>query len=448
MLNPGAKEFTFGGVASASAGTRAVSAPVSNGQDAGAHFRLPSIKTSSFGSSALGEAASHAPHLNVGAPSFTPGAFTFKAPDGVRLELPSATRSAATGTDAGAEDDRTAQRERQGREKRTRYGPIDYASEDEHDAAYSTSPPRPKASAASIEGPLRSFSTLSRQGPPPFLPPNFSSSSSSSSSSSAPSPMTRASLPKHPLSSRRGQRSGCVWRIRQLQTPDLAGLGAAEKKPTPSIRDPSMFTMETGSKAIPILRPARDEAEQSATQNRSPQSGIAAQRNATMQATSPAQSSVPKFDGPGAAGEASGKSSNNTLSAPAPWESSRKSESGWQAERARPIHIPTGPHSFQSSMAGSLVSNAEARLGMRWAPHHTPSLSRDSMSVSSAGRRQRRSDRSPQKHRAVKYDDGDDEDDDESLTDFVEEIAERIDKALEGWPAKFWTRSPSWAKCD
>ncbi|KAI3481650.1 hypothetical protein L1887_55783 [Cichorium endivia] len=436
MLNPGAKEFTFGGVASASAGTRAVSAPVSNGQDAGAHFRLPSIKTSSFGSSALGEAASHAPHLNVGAPSFTPGAFTFKAPDGVRLELPSATRSAATGTDAGAEDDRTAQRERQGREKRTRYGPIDYASEDEHDAAYGTSPPRPKASAASIEGPLRSFSTLSRQGPPPFLPPNFQQQQQQQQQQRAVSHDSRFTAEAPSFVPTWAKGAAAFGGSASFKRPTLPDWAPAEKKPTPSIRDPSMFTMETGSKAIPIRRPAEDEAEQSATQNRSPQSGIAAQRNATMQATSPAQSSVPKFDGPGAAGEASGQSSNNTLSAPAPWESSRKSESGWQAERARPIHIPTGPHSFQSSVAGSLVSNAEARLGMRWAPHHTPSLSRDSMSVSSAGRRQRRSDRSPQKHRAVKYDDGDDEDDDESLTDFVEEIAERIDKALEGWAGK------------
>ncbi|SPO30104.1 related to transport protein USO1 [Ustilago trichophora] len=441
MLNPGAKEFKFGG---ASAATRAVSAPVSSVKDTqegtAGHFRLPSIKTSSFGSSALGDVPANAPHLNVGAPSFTPGAFTFKAP--VRLQVPESVRiaspdGAATGFDGNAGEQDAENREMQGREKRTRYGPIDYNSDDERYAAYSTSPPRPKASAASIEGPLRSFSTLARQGPPPFLPPGFGQQQRAVSHDSR---FTVDAPSFVPTWAKSGQHFGGSTSFKRPTLPDWSqpqdAQQEAEEKSLPSIRDPSFFSRETGSKAIPIRRPSENDEAEGLSQSDSQKRGLSSGHNFALldelSVGSAADSSAvsPQDVGAHAVGLDAGQTSTETLMAPTRWAGPSRPESAWPAERARPMHIPVGPHSYQSS-AASLASDAGAGPSVRWGDRRASS----SIGMSSVDRRLRRGDRNH--HRSARDAHGDDdEDEDESLTDFVEEIADRVDKALEGWAGK------------
>lgn len=436
MLNPGAKEFKFGGSAGVSSTDRAVSAPVISSQDtqmpAQGHFRLPSIKTSSFGS-ALGDVTAAAPHLNVAAPAFTPGAFTFKAPDGARLQVPEATRSvssspktASKGLENGDGDDYEKEREMQGREKRTRYGPIDYNSEDELAASYSNSPPRPKLSAASIEGPLRGFSSLARRGPPPFLPAGYDNQQQRAVSHESRFIDAPSFVPTWARSAQ--QHFGGSTSFRRPTLPDWGQRAKEgdEVKLTPSISDPNFFTMETGNKAIPIRRPSEVEQRGARSQAPSSQLDLSPGTEALSQdglAVSPKGDKSASLNG--------GQMTSETLSAPTSWARPSESGSGWQVERARPIHIPVGPHSYQSS-AASNTSDVGAGLSVRWRDHRrTSTFSRQSISLSSLDRRSRHS------RRGAENGDGDDDDDeDESLTDFVEEIAERVDKALEGWAGK------------
>ncbi|KAJ1021650.1 hypothetical protein NDA16_003786 [Ustilago loliicola] len=444
MLNPGAKEFKFGGSAAGSIASRAVSAPVSSNKDThddgqAGHFRLPSIKTSSFGSSALGEVPANAPHLNVGAPSFTPGSFTFKA--SVRLQMPEIERgsspkpnSTLTGIAGAVGDDEVENREKQGREKRTRYGPIDYNSEDEQNVDYSTSPPRPKASTASIEGPMRDFSSLSRQGPPPFLPPGFQQQQRAVSHESRFTPDAPSFVPTW---ARGASQFGGSTSFKRPTLPDWGqqAPGNAQQDATPSIRDPSFFTRETGSKAIPIRRPSENDqsasnsASRSPQQERSPGQGAVSQGRLSVESASASSAMSTIENGGHAANLDVGQTSTETLRAPASWTRASRRESAWPAERSRPMHIPAGSHSYQSSSA-SMASDTGAGPSVRWGDRRPPS----SIGMASVDRRLRRSDRGP--YGRVVRDDDDEEDEDESLTDFVEEIAERVDKALEGWAGK------------
>ncbi|CDU22493.1 related to transport protein USO1 [Sporisorium scitamineum] len=420
LLNPDAKEFKFSG---ASTTSRAVSAPVPSLHNApeaaqGQHFRLPSIKTSSFGS--LAEVAAEASHLNVGAAPFTPGAFTFKTSQ--RLQVPETLRSASpsvtvAGVDGDVDDRDAENREMQGREKRTRYGPIDYESEDDvHYPTYSTSPPRPQASAASIEGPLRSFSTLARQGPPPFLPPGYSQQQRSVSHGSR----FTADAPSFvPTWAKGAQQFGGSTGFKRPLLPDWGqqtkqAPNNAEQGTPPSIFDPAFFTRETGSKAIAIKAPPEGDRSQGADQ------------------TCPAQqtlSSLSKSVSLDTLQDNAGQTSTETLKPPAAWQ---RSVSPRSAERSQPMHIPVGPHSSRSSSA-SLASDVGFGASIRWGGRRAPS----SIGMSSVDRRVRKSQRGHYDSRGASGNDDDrDEDEDESLSDFVEEIVDRMDKALEGWAGK------------
>lgn len=94
------------------------------------------------------------------------------------------------------------------------------------------------------------------------------------------------------------------------------------------------------------------------------------------------------------------------------------------------MHIPVGPHSHQSSIT-SLASDAGLVPSVRWVDRRASS----SIGMSSVDRRLRRGDRGRNGNRGARDTDDDDEEE-ESLTDFVEEIADRVDKALEGWAGK------------
>ncbi|SJX65572.1 related to transport protein USO1 [Sporisorium reilianum f. sp. reilianum] len=415
LLNPDAKEFEFGG---ASAAARSVSAPMPSQHNEaeaaqGQHFRLPSIKTSSFGSLA------DAPHLNVEAAPFKPGAFTFKTSQ--RLQVPETSRSASpsiavAGVDGDVHDRDAENREVQGREKRTRYGPIDYESEDDvRYPTYSTSPPRPQASAASIEGPLRSFSTLARQGPPPFLPPGYSQPQQRAVSHES---RFTADAPSFvPTWAKGNQQFGGSTSFKRPSLPDWGhqagqGQGDGGQAARPSIFDPTFFTRETGSKAIPIKPPPGVDRSDSAAQQ-------------ARQAASSLSTSVSVDSLQGNAGQ----TSTETLKPPAAWQ---KPISPRSAERTQPMHIPVGPHSSQSSSA-SLASDVGFPASIRWGGHRA----RSSISMSSVERRMRKSQHG---HYDSRGDSGNgdyqDEDDEESLSDFVEEIVDRVDKALEGWAGK------------
>ncbi|CCF50315.1 hypothetical protein NDA10_005381 [Ustilago hordei] len=445
MLNPGAKEFKFGGNTGGNVANRAVSAPVASNKDThgdgeAGHFRLPSIKTSSFGSGALGDIPANAPHLNVGAPSFTPGSFTFKS--AVRLQVPDLERGASPrpeGASIGITcivgDDEAENREKQGREKRTRYGPIDYNSEDERDAEYNNSPPRPKTSAASIEGPMRDFSTLSRQGPPPFLPPGFQQQQRAVSHESRFTPAAPSFVPTW---ARGASEVSASTSFKRPTLPDWGqqAQGVTQQDATPSIRDPSFFTRQTGTKAIPIRRPSENDQSESNNASRSPQQdcalgqGQASQDRLSVE-SAPASSAASAEDNwnQTVANPDLGQNSTETLRAPVTWGRAARPESVWPAERSRPIQIPAGPHSYQSS-AASLASDIGAGLSVRWGDRRPSS----SIGMSSVDRRLRRSDRDS--HGRIVRDGDDEDDEDESLTDFVEEIVERVDKALEGWAGK------------
>ncbi|SNX86663.1 related to transport protein USO1 [Melanopsichium pennsylvanicum] len=436
LLNPDAKEFKFGG---ASAATRAVSAPLPSTQytheDTPAHFRLPSIKTSSFGS-AFGDVAATAPHLNVAAPSFTPGIFNFKAP--VRLQVPEmAMSSSPNGAPSAEAGNREAEnRAMQGREKRTRYGPIDYNSEDERYAAYNTSPPRPKASAASIEGPLRSFSSLARQVPPPFLTPGFGQQQKAISHDSR---FTAEAPSFVPTWAKGAAGFGGSTSFKRPSLPDWSKPteGDAEQKLAPSIRDPQLSTMETRSKAIPIRRPSENiESASMSRSNSSKQDLAPGQSSGSMDKLSAANANTflvasPDGRAHGGASVDIGQTSTETLMGPAEWAGPKGTESTWPEERARPINIPLGPHSYQSSVA-SPGSDAGAGPSVRWNERHSSS----SIGVSSIDRRVQRDRSGHHHHHLIRVSDEGAEEDDESLTDFVEEIVERVDKVLEGWAGK------------
>ncbi len=447
MLNPDAKEFKFGGAASATSTNRTVSAPVTGKKHdeevAPGHFRLPSIKTSSFGSSALGDmpASNSAPHLNVGAPAFTPGSFTFQAPYNVRLQVPEQGKSNSNGASSDVDgdadhDDSPENREMQGREKRTRYGPIDYNSGDDHEMdMYSTSPPRPKASAASIEGPLRSFSSLARHGPPPFLPAGFGQQQRAVSHESRFTPDVPSFVPTW---ARDAQAFSGSASFKRPTLPDWGQQGQDGAAATPSIRDPSFFTMGKVSKAIPIRRPS--EPDQPGPQQEAGKRSMSQDRLTTDSAIASSSVSPQQTEAQAAALDA-GQTSTETLKPRGTWSRAMRPESALSLHRARPMQIPVGAHSYQSSSAASMASDAAAGPSVRWSIRHAPSSSRDSHDMSSVDRRVRRTG-----HGNAVVSDGD-EDEDESLTDFVDEIADRIDKALEGWAARFLMKSPSWVKC-
>ncbi|TKY88168.1 hypothetical protein EX895_002878 [Sporisorium graminicola] len=424
LLNPDAKEFKFGGT---SAATRAVSAPISSSHNAaemaqGQHFRLPSIKTSSFGSLA------DAPHLNVGAAPFTPGAFTFKASQ--KLQVPEISRSASpsiadAGDDGDADDREAENRASQGREKRTRYGPIDYESDDDmRYPTYSTSPPRPRASAASIEGPLRSFSTLARQGPPPFLPAGYSQQQRSVSHESRFTADAPSFVPTWAKGAQQFSGSTSFKRpsLPDWGQPDKQAQNNPGKEALPSIFDPAFFTREAGSKAIPIKRPSEGDRTNGVDQTPPAQEALSSTSISvsldSLQSTGPFTATVD-----------AGQTSAETLKPPGALHRSVSSRS---AERTQPMHIPVGPSSSHSSSA-SLASDVGFGASLRWVDGRAPS----SIGRSSVDRRLRRSSRGRSESRGMSgYDNNQDEDEDDSLSDFVEEIVDRVDKALEGWAGK------------
>ncbi|EST08323.1 hypothetical protein PSEUBRA_002074 [Kalmanozyma brasiliensis GHG001] len=413
LLNPDAKEFKLG-AATANKDASVPNSTLSAEHEAtSGHFRLPSIKTSSFGSSALGERAANAPHLNVSAAAFTPSAFTFKTSQQIQVPDVSRSESPSIGAQemervAVAQQEQAQQREEQGREKRIRYGPLDYGSDDDRYAMYSTSPSRPQASTASIEGPLRAFSTLTRQGPPPFLPAGYSQQQRAVSHESGFAANAPSFVPSWAKGARPFSGSGSFKR------PSLPDWGQLSQRDTaevalPSIRDPSFFSRDVSSKAIPIRRPSEGNEVNPAVKTDSTQD-----KRAAADAVTAAPVSRQGEGSPDISTDAD-QTSNKTLKPPATFSSSAASV--WSAQRARPIHIPVRPESYQSSSL-LLASDASRSPSLRWA--HRSAHSRSSMS--SIGRRLRRPDG--------------DGDDDESLNDFVDEIVDRVDKALEGWAGK------------
>ncbi|GAC97706.1 hypothetical protein PHSY_005293 [Pseudozyma hubeiensis SY62] len=415
LLNPDAKEFKFGG---AGATPRSVSAPVSGEHNsshvASGHFRLPSIKTSSFGSD-LGDLPANAAHLNVGAAPFTPGAFTFKSVKRLQVpELPLTASSCIAASDAGDDvDDRQVEnRELQGREKRLRYGPIDYDSQDERYPVYSTSPPRPKASAASIEGPLRSFSSLARKGPPPFLPAGYLQQQRSVSHEAR---LTADAPSFVPTWAKGAPPFGGSTSFKRPSLPDWNQIADkdVETKALPSILDPAFFALNTGSKAIPIKRPSDISQE--------------GDRSSSHPSTGP-------FDGSAVVSSAvaalsAGHPSNGALRASG---AGQQPAADRHSERAQPVQIPPGPDRH-ASLSVSLASDTGAGPSGRRDGHGT--FSRGSISSMDwrFGRKYR--DRNGSKAERDS-DDYDREEEEESLTDVVEEIVERLDKALEGWAGK------------
>lgn len=415
LLNPDAKEFRFNG---AGANSRSVSAPVPGEHDsshgASGHFRLPSIKTSSFGS-ALGDPPTNAAHLNVGAAPFTPGAFTFKSVKRLQVpELSLATSSsvAASGADDIVDDRQLENRELQGREKRLRYGPIDYDSQEERYPTYSTSPPRPKASAASIEGPLRSFSSLARKGPPPFLPAGYLQQQRSVSHEAR---LTAEAPSFVPTWAKGAPPFGGSTSFKRPSLPDWGQQANqdVETKTLPSILDPSFFALNTGSKAVTIKRPSerRQEGDGSSSHPSSrPFDGSAV-----------VSSDLAAFD--------AGHTSNDALGASG---AGHQSAADRHSEPAQPVRIPTGPDRHAPPSI-SHSSDAGASPSSRRDGHGTFSRG----SVSSLDWRLGRKYRDRNGSKAERdSDDYDREQDEESLTDVVEEIVERLDKALEGWAGK------------
>lgn len=422
LLNPDAKEFKFGGT---SASTRSVSAPQPSMQTApeaaGAHFRLPSIKTSSFGSSALGDAPTNAAHLNVGAAPFTPGLFTFKAIQ--RLQVPENSLSASpsiavTSADGGADHRETENRDMQGREKRTRYGPIDYDSQDERSSVYSPSPPRPKASAATIEGPLRIFSSLARNSPQPFLPVGYSQQQRAVSHESR---LTADAPSFVPTWAKSSQLLGGSTSFKRPSLPDWDQQGQqAVDKDLPSILDPTFFSRDVESKAIPVGRASKDDVRGAARPSLSSASTLASvDKQANKSAVEPSR----------AADVDSGQETSETHQGPFAWQ---PSASNRLAPRTQPMHIPSGPRSCHSPSI-SQTSDAGHVPSIRWGDRRTSSR----MSMSSLDRRFRRSCRGKKGPDDVGGNDEDDyEDEEESVTDIIEEIVERMDKVLEGWAGK------------
>ncbi|KAJ9475543.1 hypothetical protein PHBOTO_005618 [Pseudozyma hubeiensis] len=415
LLNPDAKEFKFNGIGGNS---RSVSAPVSGEHDsshgASGHFRLPSIKTSSFGS-ALGDVPTNAAHLNVGAAPFTPGAFTFKSVKRLQvpeLSLAASSSVAASGADDAVDDRQVENRELQGREKRIRYGPIDYDSQDERYPTYSTSAPRPKASAASIEGPLRSFSSVARKGPPPFLPAGYLQQQRSVSHEAR---LTADAPSFVPTWAKGAPPFGGSTSFKRPSLPDWGQQANqdVETKALPSILDPAFFALNTGSKAVTIKRPSerRQEGDGSSTHpSTRPFDGSAV-----------VSSDVAAFD--------AGHTSNGALAASG---AGQQSAADRHSEPAQPVQIPTGPDRHAPPSI-SLSSDADAGPSSRRDGHGTFSRG----SVSSLDWRFGRKYRGRNGSKAERdSDDYDREEEEESLTDVVEEIVERLDKALEGWAGK------------
>ncbi|PWY99323.1 hypothetical protein BCV70DRAFT_177019 [Testicularia cyperi] len=465
LLNPGAKEFKFGGgggigkndgaahlgSSPSKAAARSVSAPqqptATDGSNQALHFRLPSIKNSSFGSSALGEVAGAAgnAHLNVAAPAFKPGAFTFTAPDGARLAVPveSKERDVSAPLHHSSDgpvdvDGELEGRESQGREKRQRYGPIDYSGDEAlHIDEYPPSPPRPRASAASIEGPLRSFSSFARNGPPPF---NANGSQIHPRAVSAESKFT-PHAPSFVPTWAKGTGPGNGGTFRRLGLPDFGGEAATNgAAPTPfapsglpaSISDPSVFAFEARNKAIPIRRPdepAKKTSPEPETKKQKTADGLDPHRQAgdlagTGQLHSSAISSRPSL--------------------PKEIENQGYSQSP-------PVPIPTTAASHSHSTARSFGSEVGRYITLRSRSGHTPSLSRDSLDLSLDSRARRPGSRSGagnhHHHHHHHLHGGHNghgahlhhthcDSDDESLSDFIEELAERVDKVLEGWAGK------------
>ncbi len=253
LLNPDAKEFKLG----ASSASRTVSAPVATSETTqeaeSGHFRLPSIKNSSFGSSALGERAANAPHLNVGAATFTPGAFTFKTSQ--QLQVPEVSRTvspsiAAPESGGFDHDEDTLQREEQGREKRTRYGRLTMAAMTTATLVQQKSTPTSRLCGQY----RRATAQLQHFGEerPTSVP---------SGGLLAAAARCVARICIHGKCALVCPIVAAAASFKRPALPDWSQSAqpASEQPAVPSIRDPTFFVREPGSKAIPIRRPSEGD---------------------------------------------------------------------------------------------------------------------------------------------------------------------------------------------
>ncbi|KAN0062830.1 hypothetical protein ACQY0O_004650 [Thecaphora frezii] len=439
-LNPGAKEFSFGrpnGAGSWSAHGAQDRANGAGGNGYQPHFRLPSINNSSFGSSTFGDVVSHAQPsnnhlavtstvrpggLNAAAPSFTPGAFTFTAPGAPRMEMPADVLAQSHGVAITVEHADGEERGAQGREKRQKFGPIDNLADDDG-FLRPASPPRLKGSTASIEGPMRDFSSFSRRGPPPFDASGLAGQRAASGS------RFKADAPVFTPSWGRSASTGAS---RRPALPDFGfgAIGDPEEAQSPS----NFFAFSAASKAIPIRKP--DDDQNKATSEQQPQqlqprlSGVSASRKEADVPSNEADLArrIARDEG-GMVGShrTSGRTTDGERTPLASiWERTKAADRTDIAEygRSPPVDIPRPPAYNHRSMALPLPIDTMSKK-QRMIHKHT--LSRDSAAMSEDNRQRRNV---PHAHQ------GSFDTDDESLTDFIEELAERMDKALEGWAGK------------
>jgi hypothetical protein len=364
-LNPGAKEFSFGGRSS-----QGPMPPQAGGTQP--HFRLPSIPHSSFGSSALA-GMDRDPALSAAAPAFTPGAFTFTAPGGApKLGLPAA---------PGAPDGESA-RDSQGREKRQRFrdgGEEDAEFDPTYNPALADQLSRPRHSAASIEGPMRDAGSL---GPPPFRPAGSGLS-------------TIFQSPLQPGDAQFSQAHGL-----QPEAPSFlpswsrsTAAGTAPRRPgIPSFAAAGMpdFVRASDNKAVPIRVPGDgDERSQ-------PQHTADVPRNASDLADLERETGYD--DDPERATRRRGGASRRD---------------GFPAGHSHALDIP---HPQQARRRSHQRGDSSSSLG------------------ASLDRRPTRARREPVSRGYADL--GDEDESDSDVSDIIEEIGERVDKALEGWAGK------------
>lgn len=344
-------------------------------------FRLPSITNSSFGSS-IGHnpSTSSATGLNAAAPSFVPGKFTFRAPF-------SAPKLPQLGLNGGLPN---AEREMQGREKRTRQEGLAHDNQertevvdDQHPRP--ASPTRPLPSTASIAGDLRGDESKAR--PPPF----------DRDARALPSAKT---APK------------------TLELPPPPTLGTFRYQPSvPAFARPGIPTFEPPSglsTVSPALQSGRGESkEQNATS-----SSTSVSQNGAVAALQPGQVSSLSDSDPLQDQENISRSPRTPQTLSPALLAKFPLQPSWPQQRSSAEGRSLAPSPLmQENRSSSTHGTSKAPLAPKPSGHKEGSgvvLSRKaSGSLASSA--------------------GNEEDD---LSDIIEELGERMDQALEGWGNK------------
>ncbi|CAD6927719.1 unnamed protein product [Tilletia controversa] len=480
------------------------------GRSAGNSMLNPAAKEFSFGDIS---GTSSRPSLNAAAPSFTPGKFTFTAPGVAKVTIPEPIplvypARALPSQEVALEKSASGVRDAQGREKRPRFGRnaemllldegefLFQQSEDAFDpTTHFTPQQRPMNSTASIEGPLRNLQDGTSVRP--FGSLDSIHAPARAGAGAVPAAPSLPNIIQHHRPSASGDyslqanaqpfqptwgRSTAAGPASRPGIPSFAGMPAAAERPMPlifgssgvlSTVPASDFTFTIGNKAIPIRRPdeagiggAADisngshshEASIHADGSRTSMPDVPRDMDSEHDQENDRRGSLahrPSIGDVRRISETSTSarvplssmydqySDDATAAASALVSASAVHAAKQKLARSAPVPIPMlRPDQAAQQAAGHASSTGLARSFRSHGRNGTAESLAHSLTSGRAMRHRRASTvevdslGEGDEGRSGDDDVDEDEDDEDAVSDIIEELGERIEKALDGWAGK------------